>query len=753
MFGAYKDDDEYFPISGRIESVKLSRGLPNAEHLAAIRDANRGAVFSIQPRVAFPDPTTAEISWQADEEAAVLFYGSGETLQDQLRLTGKDGRFVAILKDLHPATEYRYRIGFGQGKGRRYSKIHSLDTRFNLSPAPVTPLAGTPPHLAAYAAKALALAPDQSGYALVLGLHDAHLAAALAAESRFHVIAADPDPARVAEVRRSLYRTGLLGHRVSVVHLTNPDHAPWTESFADLIVTERTRPAVPAAESLRLVRPNGGIILLPATEATRAWRGESPTWEIDGEFAVHRRSDLAGARDWSHQYGTAGNASYTGEALGEVSASSGMGLQWIGRPGGDFGIDRQPRMPAPVSANGRLYHQGMDRLVALNAYNGGVLWSYEIPALRRLNVAHDCSNWSADDNHLFLAIRDRLWILDARSGVLKNALQLPGDQHENHEWGYVANEGEIVIGSAVRSDSAFQHFWGDNAWFDKVGSTGAITQVCSERLFGYRKSDAEGLWAYGRGLIINSTLALHAGRLHFLENRNLELPDDATGRVSDRRLWLGLTAVCLDATSGEVLWEKPGPQPVHLTEKVGFVQAAYGIATDHGFIAVLSEGTVNEQGAYLKKGEFRCSSYDEAGNLAWTTTSPWREDHHGVHITHPVVTEDRLYLAPQVHDLATGQATGQSYGPRRGCSTIVATKNALMFRILGEGNSPLGFWNRETGSVSRFMRLRPSCWLNTLPSQGMLLVPEGGAGCSCGGWMETSVGFLPRSLSTPTDSQ
>jgi hypothetical protein len=26
----------------------------------------------------------------------------------------------------------------------------------------------------------------------------------------------------------------------------------------------------------------------------------------------------------------------------------------------------------------------------------------------------------------------------------------------------------------------------------------------------------------------------------------------------------------------------------------------------------------------------------------------------------------------------------------------------------------------------------------------MLLAPEGGGGCSCGNWLETSVGFLPK---------
>ena len=45
--------------------------------------------------------------------------------------------------------------------------------------------------------------------------------------------------------------------------------------------------------------------------------------------------------------------------------------------------------------------------------------------------------------------------------------------------------------------------------------------------------------------------------------------------------------------------------------------------------------------------------------------------------------------------------------------------------------------------LSSWPRLRSSCWLSTIPAAGMLLSPEGGGGCSCGIWMETSIGFMP----------
>jgi len=702
------------------------------------------ATFSVQPRVAFPAPDSATISWQAAAPRAILYYGEGKdtTLKDKRELQAQDGRFEAPLTGLRPATTYRYRIALLKDGKRHISEMFDFDTRFNLSPTPVVAPADLPNSAHTLCEAALRVTSEQNGYLLILGLKDGMLAAALAAKSRFHIIAADSDPAVLASVRKTLYAAGILGHRVSVVSLGNPERTAWTDGFADLILSEKNSLPVPDEECLRLLRPDGGALLLASPRNSSAFQKTKGQWEKAGALAIFRRRELDGAQDWTHQYGTAGNAAYTGEALGDVSATSGMAVQWIGHPGGDFGIDRQPRMPAPLAAKGRLFHQGMNRLVALNAFNGAVLWSYEIPSLRRLNVAHDCSNWCVDDEHVYLAIRDRLWMLDAKTGELRHPLLLPAKERESHDWGFVAQEDDLIVGSAVRANSAYRKFWGGEAWYDKVGV--AVTQVCSDRLFGYRKSTAKGIWAYGRGLILNPTLALHDGKLYFLENRSLKLPAASNSRVSDRKLWLDLTAVCLDARTGKVIWEKPGPEPVHLTEKVGFIQAAYGIATSQGYLAVLSEGTVNKSGAYQKKGTFRCNSYGEGGDLRWSTESPWGADHHGVHITHPVVTEDRLYFAPQIHDLKTGKPLGKGYGPRRGCSTVVATKNALMFRVLGEGSSPLGLWNKDTGSVSRFMRLRPSCWLNTIPTQGMLLIPEGGAGCSCGGWMETSIGLIPR---------
>ena len=47
---------------------------------------------------------------------------------------------------------------------------------------------------------------------------------------------------------------------------------------------------------------------------------------------------------------------------------------------------------------------------------------------------------------------------------------------------------------------------------------------------------------------------------------------------------------------------------------------------------------------------------------------------------------------------------------------------------------------------TQFEGIRSGCWLGLIPAGGMLLAPETSAGCSCTHSIQTSVGYLPRSL-------
>jgi outer membrane protein assembly factor BamB len=391
-----------------------------------------------------------------------------------------------------------------------------------------------------------------------------------------------------------------------------------------------------------------------------------------------------------------------------------------------------------------MYHQGLNRLMALDAYNGQILWDMEIPDLRRVNVPHDSANWCADESKLYVAVKDLLWVLDGATGKRISTLKLTSSHRETHEWGFIAQEGDNIIGSSVRLGAEFKKYFGD-AWYDKVGRESDTANVLSDNIFGYSKSNWKGNWTYSRGLIINPTISLSKGKLCFLETRNTDLQKSTSGRESTKNHWNQIHAVCLDATTGKILWQKPFPKTLLRTEEKGFIQVSYGSMTSEGFLVTLSEGDTQETGKHNGKGIFSYHYFDLAnGDLRFQSQTPWRTNHHGSHITHPVVYEDRVYTDPTGISLPDGKPLDHKYGPKTKCSATVGTAYGLLYRGI---DVSLTFWSKTSKKQSHWPRLRPSCWLSVLPAQGLFLAPEGGGGCSCGGWMETSLAFIPKNNS------
>ena len=128
------------------------------------------------------------------------------------------------------------------------------------------------------------------------------------------------------------------------------------------------------------------------------------------------------------------------------------------------------------------------------------------------------------------------------------------------------------------------------------------------------------------------------------------------------------------------------------------------------------------------------------GTQQWHSFHEWVSDNHGSHMIHPAVMGGTVFLEPKGYSVKTGEVLRDDLGRREGCATVAATSNSLIYR--GE-NRRVAMWDITNAEVTSWMNLRPSCWLSVVPSGGMILAPEGGGGCSCGNWVETSLGFLP----------
>jgi outer membrane protein assembly factor BamB len=713
------------------------------------------------PYVQYLTPKTARIHWRTAQPcASVLEYGPAGAgakhapditltrpfwgrLEQRVAHTRPKKNHAVTITGLLPDTVYAYRVADVARAGEQTTTVYALDTALNYS---VQPLPGQGDlykssvqhaRTKAWAQRVMTQTGVTKGYCLVWGIEDGQLAYELAANSQLMVIGIDDDPARIAAVRKTLYEGGVYGSRIVLHSVASLAEVPFPSHFANLIVSETalvkgTCPGE-AAELIRVLQPAYGTAMLSCPDTTAAveqWLGSAARYgkmEGGGPGAcwVIKKPPLAETGSWTHQYGDAGNTSNSHDSMGGASNANQLEVQWFGDPGADFGIDRNPRMPAPLAVSGRLFHQGMNRMVALDSFNGAVLWSLEIPDLRRVNLPRDAGNWCSDASSLYVAIKDRCWVLDHLTGDLKHIYTLPTEKGDaGYEWGYVAHAGGVLLGSQVKPGTIYTDFWGNQSWYDKQNGPGE-EKVCSDALFGYDLVSGSVLWQYRRGIVMNTTLAAETDSLYFVESRNPVLQQQSKRRLNDPALWSDQYLVSLNLRSGDTQWEVP------LDTVDGTVVF---------FLSCMDETVIIASSA---QGQYHLYAYAaDTGILTWENQHKWPSDNHSGHMQHPVVFADKVFLEPCGYDLATGERFTSAVGRHEGCATYSGTKNALLYR--GQSRRT-ALWDMDTGAVSSWYNLRPSCWLSTIAADGMMILPEGGGGCSCGNWLETSLVLSPIS--------
>jgi len=296
----------------------------------------------------------------------------------------------------------------------------------------------------------------------------------------------------------------------------------------------------------------------------------------------------------------------------------------------------------------------------------------------------------------------------------------------------VAISGDKLYGSAQLDGAHYTNIWGGSrtGWYD--ATSGDVThKVCSKYIFAIDKNSGSRVWTDNRperGVIINSTITLGGGRLYFVESRNTTVKEYPSGRIGIPELWRDQYIVALDQNTGDKLWEKA------IDTADGIVVFYMQYKNEKLFIT--SSGTRYNIYAYHAMN----------GNFTWSQNHPWTKDNHGGHMQHPVITSNMICLEPNGYDLNTGEILTSNMGRHAGCATYAGTTGALIYR--GSGGN-IAMWDTNSGTVTTWSGIRPSCWLSTIPGGGMVLSPEGSGGCSCNGWLNTSVGFV-NSKTAPT---
>lgn len=712
-------------------------------------------MIEVNPYVQFAGTFSAVVRWDTNvASSSIVEYGTTDGLGLNAQNLSPVVSHEVTLDNLDYRTKYYYRVSSGANGNKVFSNTYTFDNALNYtrvdcsnasSPYPNDSL--TPIYEAA-ADEIIAQSGITTGYCLVYGGGQGRLAFELARRSNMMIVGVDTSAVDTETAISKLMEAGVYGARVKIRKVDSLDNLPFTKYFFNLIVSDRVisdnQCVGSAAEMFRVLRPSGGVAFVGQPSGSlqqadlEAWLDAAllaytATSDGSGLWAKVVRSPLPGAGEWPRQYGNPDNAAYCGEDLEGATQTGQLRVQWLGSPGADFGADRNPRMPTPVMSNGRLYHMGLNRIIAVDSYNGAIYWSLEIPDSMRVNTPRDSGYFSADDKGLFIAVDDDCWRLDGDTGLRTKTYKL---NDEGYEWGYVARAGDKLYGSAQYKNAHYTNIWGGASWYDSRSSTAATAKICSRYLFANNESTGQRLWTYDstdadKGVIINSTITIGNGRVYFVESRNATVENYTSGRIGISQLWDQQYLVALDQDTGVRLWQ----QSINPVDGVPVFYLVYANET----LILVSSSSANSR-YYLYAYE-AASGNAKAGWSTNPVSHSWTADHHGGHIQHPVVIGNRLYLEPRGYNIDTGADLGITMGSRSGCTTRAGTTGALIYR--GSGRR-MAMWDINSGSSSYWNPLRPSCWLSMIPAGGMILLPEGGGGCSCNEWFQTSIGFVSK---------
>lgn len=585
------------------------------------------------------------------------------------------------------------------------------------------------------------------GYCLVMGVENGRLIHEMAQRTDLRFCAVDPDADRIAAARASLHRAGLYGVRVSLEQ-ADLSRVPFADFFADLVVSESvlvsgTLPGS-AAEAFRMLKPMGGTLFLgrpdaaagngetPSVPALRSWwaasgiGGEAVT-EEDGVWLSFTRGALPGAGAWTHQYAEPGNTACGDDQLVQCP----LGLLWFGDPGPGRMASRNRRPTAPLAVNGRLFVQGEGNapeigagdsvIMAYDSYNGVKIWERSFPpGTLREGMSYEASNVAADADSLFVVSGKQCFRLNAATGTTAATYATPRAAGKAQErWGYLAVADGLLFGTQTPRART---------------GTG---------LFALDVASGETRWLRDDRQISHVSISIADGRVFFLDGQ--VTPEQRRAALEARRRGLSTQAagaapqdapvqlaMALDAATGDVVWQTP-------VDVAGAAKGQYW----HSLATMASRGVVVIFGVFTDGHYWKQFFADhfktrrvvalsaEDGRVLWSRAIGYR--------VRPLIIGDTLHAEPWAYDLHTGEQrmrpnpiTGreepwQFARPGHHCGCPAASPHTMFFR-----SHSIGYYDlvRDHG-ITHFGGQRPSCWINFVPANGLLLIPEGGSACMC----------------------
>ena len=709
--------------------------------------------------------TTVSVRWKGEPDVALqrVFLKAGNRVYAE----GPDGRIAAL--DL-PVQGERVRASWqGRVEGDVWTMLAADGKLFVVTrdgllscfgaraatpvthPRDRTPLPATSDPWATRVEAILNATQARQGYALVLGIGAGRLVAELVRQSDLHVIAVDPDPEKVAVLRRTMEAADVYGRRVAA-HVGDPATFPFPPYLASLVASEDLAAAGVAKGTafvqsvFRTLRPYGGVAWLPAAEAGQAdvatcvrqadLVGASVATAGNG-LLLTRQGALPGSANWTHQYADAANTIVSQDAAVRLP----LGLLWFGGPANDPILPRHGHGPSPHVVDGRLFIEGRNMLRAVDAYTGRLLWQH---TFEDLGTYYDNTNHQPGANEIgsnYVSVSDGIYVaygrtclrLDPKTGKAISTFALPRqDGLADAHWGYIGVYKDLLIATAMPI--------GIKLVKQKKGKKEQITAkaVCENAPYGAGSRWLIVMDRHGAG-----TKALWTRQAEANFRHNAIVAGD--GKVfcidglSEARLRIlrfrGLeakaepTLYALDARTGRVLW--------NVDKDVKGTWLGYSEAHD----VLLVAGSSSRDRALDETRVGMAAYRDRDGKRLWTSGESYEGPCmiHGSRIITQRKAFDLLTGKPieRTHPL-TGETISWRYGRNYGCNTAIASKHLILFR-----SAAAGYYDLEhdggTGNLGGF---KSGCTSNLIAACGILSAPDYTRTCTCSYQNQCSVAFV-----------
>ena len=263
-------------------------------------------------------------------------------------------------------------------------------------------------------------------------------------------------------------------------------------------------------------------------------------------------------------------------------------------------------------------------------------------------------------------------------------------------------------------------------------------------------------WIYRGEKIAHNTISIENGNVFFADasvtKTQWEKAINKRQTLIKQGIWEGYkdevapedidvrSIIALDASTGEMQWQKA----VDLTGCGGNATAS---AYKNNILLFFGSYGLHDKWRYA------------AGQIEWRRITAlsakngepiWSRPLN--YMVRPVIVGDEIIIEPRACDLYTGEIkmrthpiTGKQVPweflrPGHGCNNISASPNCLFYR-----SDVSAFYDLEKDrGINYYGSIRPGCWINMIPANGLLLYPEASSGCTCSYPLKSTVVLIPE---------